>query len=220
MEIARPRYMEELVAKKGNGLVKVVTGVRRCGKSYLLLNMFKGHLAESGVAPGNIVELAFDRFSSAPLRDPREFYSWVTARLGEAGPGERYVLLDEVQLLGRFEEVLVDLMAIPGVDVYVTGSNARLLSHDIATEFRGRGDEVALRPLGFSEYAAARGGDLTKADLFVLKLTGAPDSAQRRENLLKKLDLPQHLTTNALLTVLNALYSREELELFLQSTSV
>lgn len=163
MEIQRPAYMERLIAKKGNGLVKVVTGVRRCGKSYLLLKMLREHLAGSGVAPGNVIELAFDRFSSAPLRDPNEFYSWVTARLGEAGPGERYVLLDEVQLLERFEEVLIDLMAMPGVDVYVTGSNARLLSRDIATEFRGRGDEIELRPLSFSEYAAARGVDPQRA---------------------------------------------------------
>ena len=125
MEIQRPRYLEQLESKKGNGLVKVVTGVRRCGKSYLLFEMFKRNLIESGIRPESIVELAFDRFSSAPLRDPNEFYQWVTDRLSMAGAGERYVLLDEVQLLGRFEEVLIDLMAMPGVDIYVTGSNAR-----------------------------------------------------------------------------------------------
>ena len=159
MEIARPRYMKLLESKKHNGLVKVVTGVRRCGKSYLLFNMFKRHLASSGVDESRIVELAFDRFSSAPLRDPSEFYRWATAKLEAAGPGERYVLLDEVQLLDRFEEVLIDLMAMPGVDVYVTGSNARLLSHDIATEFRGRGDEIKLSPLSFSEFMGAYDGD-------------------------------------------------------------
>ena len=160
MEIKRPRYMVQLESKKGNGLVKVVTGVRRCGKSYLLFEMFKRSLIESGIRPESIIELAFDRFSSAPLRDPNEFYQWVTDRLGMAGAGERYVLLDEVQLLGRFEEVLIDLMAMPGVDVYVTGSNARLLSRDIATEFRGRGDEVRLAPLSFSEFMSAYGGDV------------------------------------------------------------
>lgn len=161
MEIKRPRYMEQLESKKGNGLVKVVTGVRRCGKSYLLFEMFKQRLIESGVGSENIVELAFDRFSSAPLRDPNEFYQWVTDRLNAVGASERYVLLDEVQLLGRFEEVLIDLMAMPGVDVYVTGSNARLLSRDIATEFRGRGDEVRLAPLSFSEFMSAYSGDVT-----------------------------------------------------------
>lgn len=159
MEIQRPRYMEQLESKKGNGLVKVVTGVRRCGKSYLLFEMFKRSLIESGIRPENIIELAFDRFSSAPLRDPNEFYQWVRGRLSMAGAGERYVLLDEVQLLGRFEEVLIDLMAMPGVEVYVTGSNAHLLSRDIATEFRGRGDEVRLAPLSFSEFMGAYSGD-------------------------------------------------------------
>ena len=162
MEIARPRYMDRLISKKGNGLVKVVTGVRRCGKSYLLFNMFKKHLLESGVGAGSIIELAFDRFSSAPLRDPNEFYSWAAARLDAAAPGERFVLLDEVQLLDRFEEVLIDLMSMPGVDVYVTGSNAKLLSRDIATEFRGRGDEVRLAPLSFSEFMGAYDGDASR----------------------------------------------------------
>ena len=160
MEIPRPRYMELLAAKKGNGLVKVITGVRRCGKSYLLFEMFKKSLIQSGIIQDSIVELAFDRFSSAPLRDPNEFYKWATSKLKVAGPGERYVLLDEVQLLGRFEEVLIDLMSMPNVDVFVTGSNAHLLSRDIATEFRGRGDEVRLAPLSFSEFMVAYDGDV------------------------------------------------------------
>ena len=152
--------MELLASKKGNGLVKVVTGVRRCGKSYLLFNMFKKSLIESGVDQSSIVELAFDRFSSAPLRSPHEFYAWVVSKLEAASSADRYVLLDEVQLLGRFEEVLIDLMAMPGVDVFVTGSNAHLLSRDIATEFRGRGDEIKLAPLSFSEFMGAYGGDV------------------------------------------------------------
>ncbi len=160
MEIPRPRYMELLAAKKGNGLVKVITGIRRCGKSYLLFDMFKKSLVLSGVGQDSIVELAFDRFSSAPLRDPNEFYAWATSKLKAAGPGERYVLLDEVQMLGRFEEVLIDLMSMPNVDVFVTGSNAHLLSRDIATEFRGRGDEVRLAPLSFSEFMTAYDGDV------------------------------------------------------------
>lgn len=157
MDIPRPRYIERLIAKKDNGLVKVVTGVRRCGKSYLLFNLFKKHLLSEGVPTGNIVEVAFDDYESKKLRDPEVFYPWVKERL--ATDGKRYVLLDEIQLLGNFEEVLIGLMRMPDVDVYVTGSNAKLLSKDIITEFRGRGDEVRIRPLSFSEFMSAYSGD-------------------------------------------------------------
>ncbi len=157
MSIPRPKYLEKLVAKKSNGLVKVVTGVRRCGKSFLLFNLFKEHLLSEGVPAENIVEVAFDEYESKRLRDPDAFYPWAKERL--AADGKRYVLLDEVQLLSDFEEVLIGLMRMPDVDVYVTGSNAKLLSKDIITEFRGRGDEVRVRPLSFSEFMRAYGGD-------------------------------------------------------------
>lgn len=157
MNISRPKYLERLIAKEGNGLVKVVTGVRRCGKSYLLFNLFKEHLLAEGVPAENIVEVAFDEYESKRLRDPEVFYPWVKERL--ATDGKRYVLLDEVQLLGDFEEVLIGLMRMPGVDVYVTGSNAKLLSKDIITEFRGRGDEVRVRPLSFAEFMESFDGD-------------------------------------------------------------
>lgn len=160
MDIPRPRYLEKLIAKKGNGLVKVVTGVRRCGKSYLLFNLFKRHLLAEGVPAENIVEVAFDEYESKKLRDPDTFYPWAKERLAAAG--KRYVLLDEVQLLGDFEEVLIGLMRMPGVDVYVTGSNAKLLSKDVITEFRGRGDEVRVRPLSFSEFMGAYDGDIRR----------------------------------------------------------
>ncbi len=157
MSIPRPKYLEKLVAKKSNGLVKVVTGVRRCGKSFLLFNLFKEHLLSEGVPAENIVEVAFDEYESKRLRDPDAFYPWAKERL--AADGKRYVLLDEVQLLSDFEEVLIGLMRMPNVDVYVTGSNAKLLSKDIITEFRGRGDEVRMRPLSFSEFMRAYDGD-------------------------------------------------------------
>lgn len=157
MIIERPRYLEKLIAKKGNGLVKVITGVRRCGKSYLLFNLFKEHLLAEGVPAENIVEVAFDEYESKRLRDPEVFYPFVKERVPVGG--KRYILLDEVQLLGDFEEVLIGLMRIPGVDVYVTGSNAKLLSKDVITEFRGRGDEVRVQPLSFSEFMGAYDGD-------------------------------------------------------------
>ncbi|WP_216662492.1 ATP-binding protein [Adlercreutzia sp. ZJ473] len=140
--------------------MKVVTGVRRCGKSYLLFNLFKEHLLSEGAPAENIVEVAFDEYESKKLRDPEVFYPWVKERL--AADGKHYVLLDEVQLLGDFEEVLIGLMRMPGVDVYVTGSNAKLLSKDVITEFRGRGDEVRVRPLSFSEFMGAYDGDVRR----------------------------------------------------------
>lgn len=157
MRIERHKYLNQLISKKGNGLVKVVTGVRRCGKSYLLFELFKQHLLSVGVPEQNIVEVAFDEYESKRLRDPGVFYPWAKERLDKEGL--RYVLLDEVQLLGDFEEVLIGLMRIPDVDVYVTGSNAKLLSKDVITEFRGRGDEIRVRPLSFSEFMDAYEGD-------------------------------------------------------------
>ena len=157
MRIARQKYLDQLIAGMGNGLVKVVTGVRRCGKSYLLFELFKQHLLTYGVPEENIVEVAFDEYESKSLRDPDVFYPWAKERL--ATEGERFVLLDEVQLLKDFEEVLIGLMRMPGVDVYVTGSNAKLLSKDVITEFRGRGQEIRVRPLSFSEFMGAYAGD-------------------------------------------------------------
>lgn len=157
MIVDRPRYLDLLIAKKGNGLVKTVTGVRRCGKSFLLFELFKRYLIESGVPEGNIVEMAFDEFGARRMRNPNAFYPWAKERL--SGGGERYLLLDEVQLLENFEEVLIGLSRIPGVDIYVTGSNAKLLSRDVITEFRGRGDEIRVWPLSFSEFSSAWTGD-------------------------------------------------------------
>ncbi len=157
MRIERPRYLQELLAKRGDGQVKVITGVRRCGKSYLMGEIFKGQLLAEGVPESSIVEMAFDRYRNRKYRDPEAFLPWALERLDGGGP--RYLLLDEVQLLGDFAEVLIDLMSEPEVDIYVTGSNAHLLSKDVVTEFRGRGDEIRMSPLSFSEFMAAYGGD-------------------------------------------------------------
>lgn len=158
MRIERPGYLRELMNKRGNGQVKVITGVRRCGKSYLMGQIFKERLLEEGVPHDRIVEMAFDRYRNRSYRDPETFLSWALERL--SGQGHSYLLLDEVQLLGDFAEVLIDLMTEPGVDIYVTGSNARLLSKDVITEFRGRGDEIRMAPLSFSEFMSAYDGDV------------------------------------------------------------
>ncbi len=157
MRIARNLYLDRLVSKKHNGLVKVVTGARRCGKSYLLFNLFREHLLESGVPKDHIIGIQLDDRRNRPLRDPDTCDSYVRERLVDGG--RYYVLLDEVQMMPEFEDVLNGFLHIPNVDAYVTGSNSKFLSTDIITEFRGRGDEVRVHPLGFSEYHAAKGGD-------------------------------------------------------------
>lgn len=150
MEIKRDRYLNKLITRKQNGLIKVITGVRRCGKSYLLFNLFKNHLITGGVDSDHIIELAFDSFKNAIYRDPNVFYPFIESKIRD--DGMYYILLDEVQLLAEFESVLNGLIRIQNADVYVTGSNAKFLSRDVITEFRGRGDEVRLYPLSFAEF--------------------------------------------------------------------
>ena len=157
MEIKRAYYLNKLITKKHNGLIKVITGIRRCGKSYLLFTLFKNHLTESGVADDHIVEIPFDSFENKKYRDPEILYPYVKEQI--ADDGMYYILLDEVQLLGEFESVLNGFMRMKNVDVYVTGSNARFLSKDIITEFRGRGDELHIQPLSFAEFMSVYDGN-------------------------------------------------------------
>lgn len=157
MEIKRDYYLNKLIAKKHNGLIKVITGIRRCGKSYLLFTLFKNHLTESGVAADHIIEIPFDSFENKKYRDPEILYPYVKEQI--ADDGMYYILLDEVQLLGEFESVLNGFMRMKNVDVYVTGSNARFLSKDIITEFRGRGDELHIQPLSFAEFMSVYDGN-------------------------------------------------------------
>ena len=156
MEIKRDIYLNKLVSKKHNGFIKVVTGIRRCGKSYLLFNLFKDHLLEKGMDEQHIIEIAFDSFENKRFRDPDVLYPYLKEQI--KGDGMYYVLLDEVQLLGEFESVLNSLIRMKNVDVYVTGSNARFLSKDVITEFRGRGDEVHMHPLSFAEFMSVYSG--------------------------------------------------------------
>lgn len=157
MEIKRDYYLNKLIAKKHNGLIKVITGIRRCGKSYLLFTLFKNHLTESGVVDDHIIEIPFDSFENKKYRDPEILYPYVKEQI--ADDGMYYILLDEVQLLDEFESVLNGFMRMKNVDVYVTGSNARFLSKDIITEFRGRGDELHIQPLSFAEFMSVYDGN-------------------------------------------------------------
>lgn len=157
MEIKRDFYLQKLIAKKHNGLIKVITGMRRCGKSYLLFTLFKKHLLECSVNEDHIIEIPFDSFENKKYRDPEVLYPYVKAQL--ADDQMYYILLDEVQLLDEFESVLNGFIRIPNVDVYVTGSNAKFLSKDIITEFRGRGDELRMNPLSFAEFMTVYEGN-------------------------------------------------------------
>ena len=161
MEIAREVYLSQLVAGRENGLIKIVTGIRRCGKSYLLFKLFYDYLVSQGVSRDHIIDVALDDFMNEQLREPHAILHYVKEHLVDNGL--HYVLLDEVQLIPQFHEVLNSLLHVRNVDVYVTGSNSRFLSKDVVTEFRGRGDQIHLYPLSFSEFMQAYGGDRTWA---------------------------------------------------------
>lgn len=161
MQIKRDIYLNKLIEKQKNGLVKVITGIRRCGKSYLLFNLFYNYLLESGVPDERIIRVALDDDQFEYLLDRKELSAYIRSRLNEKD--EFYVLLDEIQFVENFEKVLNGLTRYPNVDIYVTGSNSKFLSTDILTEFRGRGDEVRIYPLSFSEYVSAYEGSTEEA---------------------------------------------------------
>ncbi len=171
MEIRRDYYLDKLVKRKNNGLIKIITGIRRCGKSFLLNTLFYHHLLESGVDAGHIIRFAFDSGDDLHLIgenliqmererrgvDPEKFMAYIRSRIMD--DGMYYLLLDEIQMLDCFVSVLNGYLRKDNMDVYVTGSNARLLSKDIATEFAGRGDEVHMYPLSFAEFMSVYSGD-------------------------------------------------------------
>ena len=149
MEVSRSDYIKRLSSKRGNGLVKIVTGVRRCGKSYLLFNLFRKHLLADGVPGSHIISLALDDFANKRYLNPDELYNYVRGRITDSSP--YIILLDEIQLVPEFESVLNGFLRIPNADVFVTGSNSKFLSSDIITEFRGRGDQIKVYPFTFAE---------------------------------------------------------------------
>lgn len=157
MEINRNRYLNTLLRKRNNGLIKIITGIRRCGKSYLLGTIFKNALIDEGVPENHILHMSLDSFENEKYLNPKEFYTWATEKITDNKT--YYFLLDEIQLMDRFESVLNGINEKPNVEVYVTGSNAKFLSKDIATEFAGRGDEIHMYPLSFSEFKSVYNGD-------------------------------------------------------------
>ena len=208
MEIRRDFYLDKLIKRKNNGLIKVITGIRRCGKSYLLNNLFYHHLLESGVAADHIIRFAFDsaddlyRIGESLIgiekekrgADPEKFMAFVRTKVVD--DGMYYLLLDEIQMLDCFEAVLNSYLRKDNMDVFVTGSNAKLLAKDIATEFAGRGDEVHMYPLSFAEFMSVYKGDkymgLSEYMLYggiplVVLRDGANDKAAALQNLFREI---------------------------------
>lgn len=190
MIIDRNKYLSRLLDSRLNGLVKIVTGIRRSGKSFLLFNIFKQRLLNEGVDAGHIIEMQFDDFANKRYRVPEVFYNYVKERIKDGRV--YYIILDEVQLLGDFEDVLNGLMHIGNVDIYVTGSNARFLSKDIVTEFRGRGLQIHISPLSFAELMTFYNGSKEDALEHYLRYGGLPQVAlqpndEYRSTVLKDL---------------------------------
>ncbi len=172
MVIKRDFYLSKLIQHKKNGMVKIITGIRRCGKSYLLFKLFRDHLLESGIKEDHIISIALDDFGNKKLQNPDELYNYVKGQI--VNNEEYYILLDEIQLVPEFESVINGFLHIPNADIYVTGSNSKFLSSDIITEFRGRGDEIRVYPLNFSEFYSVYGGDFDKAWIMYCNYGGMP----------------------------------------------
>ena len=206
MTIKRDRYLNRLIERRHNGFVKIITGIRRCGKSFLLFNLFRDYLLKDGVKPAQIVEVALDMRKFAALKDPLALGDYITGKI--RGKGRHYVFIDEIQECGRvlppgldvsrfppeerdglyvtFYDTLNELLRLPNVDVYVTGSNSKMLSSDIATNFRDRGDEVRLHPLSFGEYLSVAGCEKAEAWDRYLLWGGMPGIVAKRSDESRK----------------------------------
>ncbi len=158
MEIKRDKYLNDLINRMHNGMIKVVTGIRRCGKSYLLFNIFRDYLKNQGVEDSHIIMIELDQRKNREYRNPDVILAYIESLITDNE--QYYVMLDEVQMLSEFEEVLNSLLHISNIDIYVTGSNSKFLSKDVITEFRGRGDEIHIYPLTFKEFMQVYDGDV------------------------------------------------------------
>ena len=190
MVFERKSYLEQLHRADGNGMIKVITGIRRCGKSYLLFNLFYNDLLGQGINEDHIIRVNLEDRRNKKLRDPDALLQHIDGLMKDAG--KYYILLDEVQLVKEFEDVLNSYLGISNAEVYVTGSNAKFLSKDVITEFRGRGWEIRIHPLSFSEYYEAIGGEMAVALDLYNKYGGLPAVAQfdrpdDKQNYLKEI---------------------------------
>ncbi len=190
MNINRDKYLNDLINRMHNGMIKVVTGIRRCGKSYLIFTIFKNYLLEQGVDENHIIAIELDQRKDKKYRNPDTILDFIEESIVD--DEQYYILLDEVQLLEDFEEVLNSLLHIKNVDVYVTGSNSKFLSKDVITEFRGRGDEIHIYPLTFKEFMQVYEGDVYHgwAEYVIyggLPLTVTMKTEEQKINYLTKL---------------------------------
>lgn len=190
MKINRNYYLEQVIAGKENGLVKIITGIRRCGKSYLLFTLFHDYLNSHGIDDDHIIEIALDDRMNIELRNPDAILKYIKSKIVDKSL--YYIILDEVQMIPEFADVLNSLLHIRNADVYVTGSNSHFLSTDVVTEFRGRGDEIRLYPLSFSEYLEGYKGSRQEAWKDYYTYGGLPhvlalDSDKKKEDYLDNL---------------------------------
>lgn len=180
MQIDRDYYLNKIINAKHNGLIKIVTGIRRCGKSYLLNKLFYNHLLDTGVTESHIIKVALDSIENKYLRDPLRLYEHIKSQFTDKDM--YYIILDEIQLVSDFVDVLNSLLRIENVDVYVTGSNSKFLSSDIVTEFRGRGYEIRVYPLSFSEFMSFYDGTLSNGWKQYYTYGGLPLVTQLEDN--------------------------------------
>ena len=173
MEIKRDIQLKKLIDSKHNGMIKIVTGIRRCGKSYLLFKLFYDHLKSQGIDDDHILKIDLEDRRKKVLRDPDTLLKYIDERMTDNGMF--YILLDEVQYVNEFEDVLNSYLKVPNADVYVTGSNSRFLSKDVATEFRGRGEEIKISPLCFREFISVFDGSREQALEEYLTFGGMPN---------------------------------------------
>lgn len=197
MVIKRDSYLDKILTRRHNGMIKVITGMRRCGKSYLLFNIFSEYLLNEGIPADHIIKIDLEDRRNKDLRNPDKLLTHLDSLMKDSDM--YYILLDEVQMVDEFEDVLNSYLKISNADVYVTGSNARFLATDIITEFRGRGDEVRVRPLSFREYMTVE-SDKDKEQRLIDYMTygGLPqvalmDDDVQKEDYLKSLFLRTYL---------------------------
>lgn len=201
MFFARKSYLNQLISAEGNGMIKIITGIRRCGKSFLLFEIFKNHLLNNGVPANHIIAVNLEDRRNKRLRNPDKLLEYIDNLMTDQQM--YYILLDEIQLVPEFEDVLNSYLHIRNAEVYVTGSNAKFLSKDVITEFRGRGWEIRIRPLSFAEYYESVGGEKAKALEEYYLYGGLPGVAQLDTPIAKQ---------NYLREIFDTVYLRDVIE--------
>lgn len=212
MEFKRDFYLNQLIGALHNGMIKIVTGLRRCGKTYLLFEIFRSWLEQQGVRSDHIITISLDDVRNASLREPLTLVKYVEARIEDTQ--QYYVIIDEVQMMKDFVDALNSMLHIKNVDCYVTGSNSRFLSKDVATEFRGRGYEIHIYPLSFAEYYEAVGGDFSGCWRAYSNYGGLPQAVKMPDGR-SKIGYLKNLATTVYLTDVierNRVQNRAELE--------